>query len=63
MPNMSTHVDKVYLQDPSIEWDYHMCQNRRVLLARDYDFTTVLSYIPLKFVLVLRYLKFVEMVI
>jgi len=48
MPNTSIHVDKVYIQDASIEWGYHMCQNRRVLLARDYDYTTVLSYISLK---------------
>jgi len=44
---MSTHVDKVYFQEPSIEWGYHICQNRRVLLAWDYD-TAVLSYISLK---------------
>jgi len=47
MPNISTHVDKVYFQDPSIEWGYHMCQNRIVLLAWDYD-TAVLSYISHK---------------
>jgi len=44
---MSTHVDKVYFQDPSIEWGYHMCQNRRVLLAWNYDIA-VLSYVSLK---------------
>jgi len=48
MPNMSTHADIIYSQDPYIEWGYHMCQIQKLLLESHFDYTTILSYGSLK---------------